>query len=151
MNLFDKNSVSLNWSIIIVNSEKILTWILIMVQNHFSSNMTVFVKSNKEWIWKLRNHCIFHRNIDVICNIVILLIDSWFWLWLWRLLHLFWIFIITDHWFMHFVCSAYLGHPIVFWVHLLVCCHKSFFTSWSDNGCNWLLIHFDLIVLTDKH
>lgn len=152
MNLFDENSVPLNWSIIIVNSEEILIWIFIVVKNHFPSYMTGFIKSDKERIWKLRNHCILHWNIDVICEIVVLFINSWFWLWLWGFLHLFWILIITDHWFVHFVCSAYLRHSVVLWVHLLICCHKSFFSSRDDNRCNWwLLIHFYLIVLTDKH
>lgn len=63
---------------------------------------------------------------------------------------MFGIFVITDNWFMHFICSTCLWHSVVFWIVFLVCCNEGFF-SLRNRHCAWLLFNLYLIILADHH
>jgi len=119
-----------------------------MVKNHFTCDVCVFKKSYIKSIWQLCNSNLIHKFINVIRYIIDFFINPK--LWFGRLFHLFWILIITEHRLMHFIGSAYFWHSIMFRVAFLICCHKSLLSLWNRDSI-WLLLNFNLIILTDHH
>lgn len=140
--------MSFDWPSIIMCSHKVFITLFIVIKYHFTLNMRILKKTH---IKTIRQFCycnILHWFINIIGYIINLFIDSKFWLW-W-IFHMFWVFIIAHDRLMHFICSTYFWHSIMFWVVFLVCCHKSLFAL-RNRYCIWLLLYFYLIILTDHH
>lgn len=140
MNFSYDDTMSLDRSSIIVHANRVSAGICIEVKHHFFSNNALGVESHKKLISKFTYNGLFHRFVDIVRNIVILLIN--FELCFAGLFYSFWLFIVTSDRLVHFALWSF-WKSIMFWsLSFLISCDKGFLRK--------SLFRFDLILKSQR-
>jgi len=139
------------WSIIIVHSYLLTVILFIIVKNHLTSYMGVFLESHMKIIRKVCNSKLSNIIVNIIRDIVIFFIYSKFLFRLRWLFHVFWVLVVANNGLVHFVCATCFRHSIVFWGILLIWCDEGLFSYYCHHNLVGRLVYLNLIVKTNSH